>query len=493
MNKIVILFVSLFCIFCALWIFKSKTPINRKLNNSENTSNWWDTENEIEPLSYEVSEEWYLDPRIPADYVPVLGEEGMYMQVDESGTIVAYWKCTEEGSALNWEKVNPDIPDNYEPVENVDDVYKITDENGLSKYLKYIRNKDNSFTFVEVDKYGNIIDEYITSCASDALETNTIPVNYMQIDGNVYGVKNKDGVVVEYVKKNEDKDGTLIWNPISEDKVFSDRNGNERNEGEVRNTTKPSEMTLPEQSSQKPAEVVVDKPQTTQVTTAPIVVDPNISVNTGSQSEKTHTQKESYQKIEYEGDYKLTYEYVVIKTYDDYGNLVSSDQQGPILVNKEYVGTQSQTVNPGLIETDLDNEIMRVAGSLQQSDASGVINSLNAERINNGLPILASDGDAQKIAVLFAADMATYDNTSNVSPAYGSIDQLMNRYGITNQGYGLNVWRTTSDDVQQIHQRFQSIDNCRNARMNENFNQVGVAIFQNNGYYYVAEVLLLQF
>ena len=136
---------------------------------------------------------------------------------------------------------------------------------------------------------------------------------------------------------------------------------------------------------------------------------------------------------------------------------------------------------------------MRVAGSLQQSDASGVINSLNAERINNGLPILASDGDAQKIAVLFAADMATYDNTSNVSPAYGSIDQLMNRYGITNQGYGLNVWRTTSDDVQQIHQRFQSIDNCRNARMNENFNQVGVAIFQNNGYYYVAEVLLLQF
>ncbi|ADU23788.1 CAP domain-containing protein [Ruminococcus albus] len=488
MNKIVILFVFLFCVFCALWVFKSKTPINRHLNESNNASNWWDTQNDIAPLSYEVSEEWYLDPRIPSDYVPVLGEDGLYMQVDENGTILSYWKCTEDGTALNWEKVNPDIPDNYEAVEDLEDVYKVTDANGMVKYLKYIRNRDNSFTFVEVDKYGNIIDEYITSCESQAGD-NSIPTNYMQIDGNIYGVKNKDGVVVEYVKKNEDKNGNLIWNPISEEKVFADITGNERNNGEVKNP----DMTLPDSTDQKPDEYVVGKPGGNKVTTAPVVVDPDISVNTGSKSKKTHTQKESYQTTEYEGDYKLTYEYTIIKTYDDEGNMLSSDKQGPFLRNKEYVGNQKVTANPSLIESNLDNEIMRVAGALEQSDASGVINSLNAERINNNLSILATDGDAQKIATLFAADMATYDNTTNISPLYGSIDQLMTRYGITNQGYGLNVWRTTSDDAQQIHQRFQSIDNCRNARMNENFNQVGVAIFKNNGYYYVAELLMLQF
>jgi uncharacterized protein YkwD len=488
MSKIVILFLSLFMIFCTLWVIKSKTPINRHLNESNNASNWWDAENDIAPLSYEVSEEWYLDPRIPSDYVPVLGEEGLYMQVDENGTILSYWKCTEDGSALNWEKVNPDIPDNYEVVEGLDDVYKVTDANGMVKYLKYVRNRDNSFTFVEVDKYGNIIDEYITTCASQAKENNSIPTNYMQIDGNVYGIKNKEGVIVEYVKKNEDKNGALIWNPISEDKVFADKSGNERNNGEVKN-----DMTLPDQTEQKPNEYVVDKPGGTKVTTAPVVVDPDISVNTGSTNKKTHTQKESYQTTEYDGDYKFTYEYILIKTFDDSGNLLSSDKQGPFLMNKEYVGSQTSTANPSLIESNLDNEIMRVTSPLEQSDSSGVINSLNAERINNNLPILATDGDAQRIATLFAADMATYDNTTNKSPLYGSIDQLMSMYGVTNQGYGLNVWRTTSDDAQQIHQRFQSIDNCRNARLNENFNQVGVAIFKNNGYYYVAEVLLLQY
>jgi uncharacterized protein YkwD len=124
--------------------------------------------------------------------------------------------------------------------------------------------------------------------------------------------------------------------------------------------------------------------------------------------------------------------------------------------------------------------------------ANSVINSLNAERTANNLQMLGTNGDAQKLATLFAADMATYDNTSSSSPMYGTIDELMSRYNISNQGYALNVWRTTSNDAAKIHSRFQSIDGCREARMNSTFNQVGVAIYSNNGYYYVAEVVMAQ-
>lgn len=499
MNKIVLLFVSLFLVFCAFWVFKSKTPLNRNVNEVEQISNWWDTEAEIEPLSNEVSEEWYLDPRIPADYVPVLGQNGLYMQVDEKGTIIAYWQCTEDGNALNWEKVNPDVPDNYEPIDGVNDVYKVTNANGSVTYYKYIRNPDNSFTFVEVDSHGNIIDEYITSCESQAATDNTIPTNYMQIDDDIYAVKNKEGVVVGYKEKSEDSNGKLQWTPVSEDQVdFNNRptnnnrnnNNGSRNNGVVTNKVDVPEVTT---ASGSPFTVTTGPKVTTppEETTTIKVTD---SPATTTKQTKTHTQKETYQEVKYEGEYKCTYEYSIIKTFDDYGNLISSETDGPYLIDKSYAGNSTPDVNPALIEANIDNEILRVATPLQNSGAAAdsVINSLNAERNSNGLPSLATNGDAQKLATLFAADMATYDNTTNTSPMYGTIVDLMNRYGISNRGYGLNIWRTASDDATAIHQRFQSIDNCRKARMNSTFNQIGVAIFYNNGYYYVAEVLLLQ-
>lgn len=490
MNKIILLFLALFMVFCGCWVFKSKTPLNRHLNETQEVSNWWDTENEIKPLSQEVSEEWYLDPRIPADYVPVMGQDGLYMQVDENGTIVAYWQCSEDGDTLNWEKVNPDIPDNYEMVEGLEDVYKVTDDNGAVRYYKYIRNPDNSFTFVEVDKYGNIIDEYIVSCESEASSTNSIPVNYMQIDGNIYAVKNKEGVVVGYKEKTEDSDGNYSWSPVSASKLNLSNSGKSRNGGVVTNSpsvtvTAPVQTSVPVQTSELPKVTKTEKPQNNP--------DPGDG-SMISQESKSHTQKETYQEVKYEGEYKCTYEYYIIKTFDEYGNLISSQTDGPYLIDKTYAGRNTQqTPNQNLIESNIDNEIMRVAGSLEGSgSASSVINNLNAERTSNKVPALSTNGDAQKLATLFAADMATYDNSTSTSPMYGTLDQLMERYNISNQGYALNIWRTTSDDASNIHKRFQSIDSCREARMNENFNQVGVAIYQNNGYYYVAEVLLVQ-
>lgn len=488
MNKIVLTFVILVVVFCGCWVFKSKSPINRNIVEAQEVSNWWDTDDEIEPLSKEVSEEWYLDPRIPSDYVPVLGQDGLYMQIDNDGTIISYWKCTEEENKLTWEKVNPDIPDNYEPVEGLDDVYKITDSNGISRYYQYIRNRDNSFTFVEVDKHGNIIDEYIVNCETEAASTNSIPTNYMQIDGNVYAVKNSEGVVVGFKEKNEDENGNYVWSPVSKDKVNIDTNTG-RNHNVV--TNKQPSLTTPQATVPAVTTTVPEQttlPDVTKTTTSE-------AGTTTRKSTKTHTQKETYQEVKYEGDYKCTYESIIIRTYDDYGNLISTETEGPYLIDKQYAGQNpGAEVDKNLIEANIDNEILRVTQGLQSSEdtAKIVINSLNAERASNNLRALSTGGDAQKIAIIFAADMAKYDNTSSSSPMYGTIDQLLSRYNIKNQGYGLNVWRTTTNNASEIHKRFQSIDSCRTARMNENFNCVGVAVYYNNGFYYIAEVLLLQ-
>lgn len=48
----------------------------------------------------------------------------------------------------------PDIPENYEKVEGLENVYKVTNSDGSISYVKYVRNDDDTFTFVPVDKKG---------------------------------------------------------------------------------------------------------------------------------------------------------------------------------------------------------------------------------------------------------------------------------------------------------------------------------------------------
>ena len=529
MNKIVLVFLSLLTIFCGTWIFKSKTPLNRQADTAQNLSNWWSSDDRINDLDNQVSEEWYLDPEIPENYVPVLGEDELYMVVDDNGKIVKYRRrIKQEDGTWIWQDVNPDIPDNYEPVEGLENVYKVTGADGKVHYYKYIRNDDNTFTFVEVDKNGNIIDDYIVSCENKAAADNDVPVNYSQISGNVYAVKNEDGVVVAYKEKNEDSDGSLIWSDIPESRVkqilSSPTQNKAQNQSIYNNILKDPDMSQSEPSKnvvtnqpnggsnsgsssgtgshqatlpsvttkplQDPDIPDVSDPGVPAATTAP-VIEPNTPSTT--KSEKLHTQSEKYTETKDEGNFRCTYEYTIVRTYDDEGNLISTKTEGPTLIDRTLIIPETPAINRGLIESNIDNEIVRVTNGLtESSSASSVIASLNAERSNNNIPALSTGGDAQKLAVLFAADMATYDNTSSSSPMYGTISDLISRYNIPNQGYSLNIWRTTSDDAAKIHSRFQSIDSCREPRMNSGYNQIGVGIYYNNGYYYVAEVLLAQ-
>ena len=123
---------TLLTIFFVTWGVKAKTPINRPSNLEEEQETPW-YENKY--TSPQAGEEWTLDPEIPLNYIPVPGQDELYMVVDDSGKIIGYRHRTKQADGTwVWEDVNPDIPDNYEKVDGLENVYKVTDANGKTSY-----------------------------------------------------------------------------------------------------------------------------------------------------------------------------------------------------------------------------------------------------------------------------------------------------------------------------------------------------------------------
>lgn len=146
-----VVFLILFSAFICTWVVKAQSPVNRP-DSDVNMSDYADSVGWVSDKST-ISSKWILDPEIPDNYLPVPGEEELYMVIDHDGNIIQYRQRTkqEDGSWL-WKDVNLNIPANYEAVPGLKDIYKVTAENGMVSYYKYVRNKDDTFAFIPVDK-----------------------------------------------------------------------------------------------------------------------------------------------------------------------------------------------------------------------------------------------------------------------------------------------------------------------------------------------------
>lgn len=62
----------------------------------------------------EVDDEWKLDPEIPLNYMPVPGENELYMVIDNDGKIIGYRQRIKQIDG-SWEmgRCKSCIPDNY--------------------------------------------------------------------------------------------------------------------------------------------------------------------------------------------------------------------------------------------------------------------------------------------------------------------------------------------------------------------------------------------
>lgn len=202
MKRLLALFSVLAVTFAGIWIYKMKNPEERPENiNAVNIEGnyWWNAKAQAEP---EVSTNWKLSDGVPANYIPVPGRPELYMVVDDDGYITGYkQRSKNDAGEWEWTDVNPDIPENYEPVPGLKDVYRVTEDDGTVHYFKYVRNKDDTYAFVEVDAKGNML-------GVDKPKGNEVPENYERVNRNQYAVKDNNGVTITYMER--------VVNPASE-------------------------------------------------------------------------------------------------------------------------------------------------------------------------------------------------------------------------------------------------------------------------------------
>lgn len=501
MRQLVILFVMLFACFLGSWTYRIKTPVNRPDEYAEGYNTdagaWWNTG------KVEVDEDWKLDPEIPLNYMPVPGEDELYMVIDNDGKIIGYRKRTKQiDGSWKWEDVNPDIPDNYEPVEGLENVYKVTNEDGTVKYYKYIRNDDDTFAFVEVDSKGNVLNK--------TRDATTIDGKHVHITGNIYSLLDDHGVIIGYDKRVENDDGTYSWVDTTLPKV-SDIDSL-AGDFSLPHTGTMNAGSLDTSDMDKMAQQMEDA-NAAAANGSSDTYDVNVTVNPGSSTtpgmtditpdtptvinnqDGTHTEIEIVKETKNIDGWTSTYETYVKKTYDDAGNLISTISEGPYEVDtQQNITKETDPVqgNTNQKQDTLSGEVSRVTGNYSYKTDLGkeVFALLNAQRTKNGLSALTMSDTAMQIAKLRAADMAGYDTSSETLPTYGSLGAMLSDYKVTSTAPGENLWKSISRTADDIHTRFQAIDSSRKTRMNSNVTQYGIAIAERNGYFYICEVVL---
>ena len=460
MKRIILLLMTLLTIFFVTWGVKAKTPINRPSNLEEEQETPW-YENKY--TSPQAGEEWTLDPEIPLNYIPVPGQDELYMVVDDSGKIIGYRHRTKQADGTwVWEDVNPDIPDNYEKVDGLENVYKVTDANGKTSYYLYVRNDDDTFCFVPVDEHGNPLD--------DGKAADKIDDNYVHVDGNVYAVYNEDNVKMGYRERVKDDSGNYIWK-VCEEPEIDNSVGNGL--GSLYKKTGNDAKTDQNSGS------------------SVLVGNGNSKKDNG---DGTYTVTDKTVSTETKGGYLYTYQTTVYSTYDKTGNLISTKKDGPYEISKVAAGGTSATADQSQIASTLDGELARVSGSVSfdTEKASQVLNKLNAERKNQGLNTLSmsASSEAYKLACIRAADMAIYDHSSSSSPMYGTLDSMVSRFNCHSSHPSENIWKASTRSASEIHTRFQANESSRKVRMSNGYSEVGIAIVEKNNQTYVAEIYL---
>jgi hypothetical protein len=295
MKKLLLILPILVIAFILIWTIKLRTPLSPSdpyETGVEDETPWWLSSANQEPTP---DSDWILDYDIPDNYIPVLGGDELYMEIDDDGNIIRYRKRTlqDDGTWL-WETVDPNIPENYEAVEGLDNVYKVTGIDGVVHYYRYTRNDDDTYFFTEVDENGNDIQNY-------ALTDDEIPANYVRIDGtNIYAVYNEYGVLVGYKERIVDENGNYVWR-----------------DAEAPDTSNTSSGAIPNIGTSSSG-------------------DTNITIVSGDvgTTEKGYSEEKIYTDTKHENGWVIVYETVVTKTYDASGDLVSTKTDGPNEINR---------------------------------------------------------------------------------------------------------------------------------------------------------------
>ena len=469
MKKLLALFSVLVVVFMGVWIFKTKLPGNRPddENASDDGSDWWVKAEDI-PVA---DSEYVLDRDVPANYIPIPGENELYMVI-EDGRIVQYCRrIKQENGTWKWETVNPDIPSEYEPVANKINIYRVKGTDGKYVYYKYIRNDDDTYAFVPVDENGNEL---------DIPDASRIPDNYLPISNNLYAVFNEHGVLIGHKELKKNEKGEYYWVDAQVTALTT-----------TTTTTTTPTTPNPPITTKKPDATTSKTPD---VTKPPVTTTTSRPIETLPKPPSTYTQTETITEYQIAGGWRITIQTIFTYTYSSDGTLLSTVKDGPKEVAREkLVDTNGEIPDPSKVANTLQEEYLRVSNGLlyDNSLAQEVLALINEERqaAGNAPLALIPSSDGFYLAAIRAADMAIFDHADIQSPVYGSLSQMCSKFNIEAKSPTEILWKATGDQTAKLIAARLKLFNG-NDLTNSTFKAIGLSIVSKNGYYYIDVVLL---
>lgn len=472
MKQIILTFGVLLSAFFIIWGIKLRTPINRPENTDDGTVLAWYEQNALAP---NVGEQWILDASVPDDYIPVPGEDNLFLVIDENGNIVKYVKGTKnEDGKWSFEEVNPDIPNNYELVNGTTNLYKVTEPDGTVSYYLYVRNEDGSYCFVEANEFGEPWYE--------GADAEVITNNFVHEDGNIYSVYNKDGVKEGYAERKRTDKGGYQWKKVTKKEMLGKaeekkKKAAEEKKNKEKGNQKDEDATIASKKLETPTEKESNIPE-----------DANVNVDGSYVIKNTDTET-----VEEDG-YRVTYQTITYNTYNKNNEIIGQKKEGPTEIERVKIEGDEGVADTSLVADTLDGEYKRVSKqvSYDKDKAKEVLKLLNEERKNAGLDELSmsKDSDTYKLACIKAADMAIYNYADSTSKMYGTLDDMIEKWSISAGVPSENIWKAGNKSAKAINKSFMSNANSKDLCLSSNYTEVGIAIVEQNGHLYIAEIFI---
>lgn len=433
-------------VFVIIWLQKANNP-SRRTDNRVNAETQWYEKN----IKTKADSEWILDPEIPGNYIPVPGQKNTYMVIDTQGNITAY-RLRAKGEDGSWLWTDVENDNKYNVVSETDDGYILAVNDG---YVRYLRNEDNSYAYVDCDENGND--------TQDTDATN-IPDNYVCVTGNVYAVYNEYGVVTGYKERVSDDNGGYVW--VS--------------------TTKPEITIIPDNNKNDGQSSISEESRPDNSGTVTTEKSTETERNNG---DGTSTKISTYTETKQEGNYIVTYKTTVYMTYDASGNLMSTKKEGPEEVSRTYtVINESEDISDVL--PVLDEECYRMSSKVNYNTelAGEILDKLNDERAAMGLSGVSMDnGELMKLSKIKCADMAISGYATADSSLYGTLSQAASKYGVPLKNTNESPVMTYASDADTIHIYMQARSNIRENRMSPDINSVAISVVNKNGFTFIYE------
>ncbi len=118
-----------------------------------------------------------------------------------------------------------------------------------------------------------------------------------------------------------------------------------------------------------------------------------------------------------------------------------------------------------------------------------ILEKINAERVNNGLPRLEFDSLLNATAQTKASDMVRNNYFAHESPTYGSPFKMMQDAGITYVAAGENI--AGNNNIDEAIDSFLNSENHRKNLLSNAYNYIGIGLEKSNTYGYIIVLMFI--